>query len=118
MLRNFLIAKIHRATVKETKLDYMGSLTVDMNLLDEAGIMPHEKIEVYNMSNGARFSTYAIEGERGSGLIGVNGAAARLAYRGDQIIIAAYGMLDDKQAAKHKPTILILDKNNNIEQRL
>jgi aspartate 1-decarboxylase len=118
MLRTFLIAKIHRATVKETKLDYMGSLTIDMNLLEESGIKPHERIEVYNMSNGARFATYAIEGEKGSGIIGVNGAAARLAYPGDQIIIAAYGILDEKEAANFQPEILILDKNNKIEQRL
>lgn len=118
MLRNVLIAKIHRATVKQTELDYSGSLTIDMNLLDEAGIKPHEKIEVYNMSNGARFSTYAIKGERGSGMIGVNGAAARLAYKGDQIIIATYGMIDEKELEDHNPKILVLDKNNNIEKIL
>ncbi|MBW6516243.1 MAG: aspartate 1-decarboxylase [Candidatus Cloacimonetes bacterium] len=118
MLRTVLLAKIHRATVKKTLLDYSGSLTIDMNLLEEAGIKPYERIEVYNMSNGQRFATYAIEGERGSGMIGVNGAAARLAYPGDQIIIATFGMIDDKDIDNHKPKILIMDKDNKVEKIL
>lgn len=118
MLRTALIAKIHRATVRETKLDYMGSVTIDMDLLDEAGIVPHEQIEVYNMSNGSRFTTYAIEGKRGSGIIGINGAAARLAYPGDKVIIATYGLFEESELAKHKPKILILDGDNKIEQVL
>ena len=118
MLRTVLTAKIHRATVRTTHLDYSGSLTIDTNLLDEAGIKPFERIEVYNMSNGNRFATYAIEGESGSGMIGVNGAAARLAYPGDQIIIATYGIIDDSEIANHKPKILIMDKDNKLEKIL
>ncbi len=116
MLRTALIAKIHRATVTETKLDYSGSLTIDMDLLDKAGIKPFEKIEVYNMSNGARFSTYAIKGERDSGIIGVNGAAARLAYPGDQIIIAVYGMMNEEELDRNKPKILIMNRENKVEK--
>jgi aspartate 1-decarboxylase len=118
MLRTALVAKIHRATVTETELDYSGSLTIDMDLLDKAGIKPFEKIEVYNMSNGARFATYAIKGERGSGIIGVNGAAARLAYLGDQIIIAVYGMMNEEELEEHKPRILIMSRDNKIEKIL
>ena len=118
MLRTVLLAKIHKATVKAIKLDYSGSLTIDADLLDEAGIKPYERIEVYNMSNGNRFATYAIEGERGSGMFAVNGAAARLAYPGDQIIIATYGMVNEQEIADHRPKILILGKDNKIEKML
>lgn len=118
MLRSLLIAKLHRATVTQTELNYSGSLTIDLDLLEEAGIKPHEHIEVYNMSNGVRFTTYAIVGERGSGVIGVNGAAARLAYPGDLIIITTFGMFDEQELAEHKPKILLLDSNNKVDRIL
>jgi aspartate 1-decarboxylase len=118
MLRNVLRSKIHRATVRDTHLDYSGSLTIDTELLEIADIKPYERIEVYNMNNGERFATYAIEGKRGSGEICVNGAAARLAQRGDKIIIATYGMIDDKEIDDHKARVIILDANNKVEKIL
>jgi len=107
MLRTFLHAKIHGAIVTDVHLDYMGSLTIDQDLMDKAGIMPYERIEVYNMNNGQRFATYAIIGERGSKIIAVNGAAARLAYPGDKIIIATYVELSEEEAKNHSPNIII-----------
>lgn len=118
MLRNILRSKIHGATVKETHLDYSGSLTIDKDLLEIADIKPFERIEVYNMNNGERFATYAIEGERGSGIFGVNGAAARLAQIGDKIIIATYGMVEEKDMDGHKPKVLILNNENKVDKIL
>jgi aspartate 1-decarboxylase len=118
MLKTVLSAKIHHIKVKEVHLNYSGSLTIDQDLMDKAGISPNERVEVYNQSNGARFNTYAIAGERGTGIIGVNGAAARLAYPGDYIIIATYGIIDSKEAADHKPTILIMKEDNTIDKIL
>lgn len=106
MLRTYLNAKIHGAVVKEVNLEYVGSLTIDEDIMDGVGILPYERIEVYNMNNGERFATYAIRGERGSKIIAVNGAAARLAYPGDRIIIATYIALDEEEAKKHKPKIM------------
>ncbi len=114
MIRQFLKSKIHRATVTETDLEYNGSLTVDRDLLDAANIAIHEVVEVYNITNGSRFKTYAIEGKRGSGEICVNGAAAHLAELGDLIIIVTYCELGDDEVESHKPTVVIVDKNNSI----
>ncbi len=118
MLRSVLKAKIHRATITEADLNYEGSLTIDRNLLTAAGIIPFERVMVYNINNGERFDTYAIEGEAGSGVIGLNGAAARKGHIGDLIIIATYVMLEDSELAEFKPAILLLDEDNNIKKQL
>jgi aspartate 1-decarboxylase len=118
MLRIFLKAKIHRATVTKADLNYEGSLTIDRDLMDAAGIAEFEQIRVYNINNGERFETYAIEGKRGSGIFALNGAAARKGMVGDQIIIATYGLLTDSEAAGHTPTILLLDGQNKVKQHL
>ncbi len=118
MLRSVLKAKIHRATIIEADLNYEGSLTIDRNLLDDAGIVPFERVMVYNINNGERFDTYAIEGEAGTGVIGLNGAAARKGHVGDLIIIATYVMLEESELSEFKPTILLLDENNNVKKQL
>ncbi|MBS1262040.1 MAG: Aspartate 1-decarboxylase [Calditrichaeota bacterium] len=116
MLRRFLQAKIHQASVTETNLHYEGSLTVDRDLLDAAGLFPDEAVDVYNISNGHRFATYIIEGERGSRKIGVNGAAAHLASVGDRIIIAAYCELTPDEIESHQPVVLVLHDDNRIKR--
>ena len=113
-----LKSKIHRATVTQCELHYEGSLTVDADLLDVSGILAHEQIDVLNINSGARFTTYAIEGKRGSGIIGVNGAAARLCQNGDMIIICAYAHMDAAEAKKFKPTVVFVDDNNKHAQAL
>ncbi|HPV14668.1 MAG TPA: aspartate 1-decarboxylase [Candidatus Cloacimonadota bacterium] len=112
MLRYILLSKLHRGTVTECDINYNGSIKIDPDLLDAAGMRPFEKVEIFNVNNGERFSTYIIEGERGSGEIGINGAAARKAMVGDIVIIVNYGLMDDKEAAAHQPTIVVLDANN------
>jgi len=114
MLRTMLRAKLHRATVTEADLQYEGSLTVDLDLLDAVGLLPHEQVHCVNVNNGARFVTYLFEGERGSGVICVNGAAARLASPGDLLIVMAYGLVDDAEAATHEPRVALLDGHNRI----
>lgn len=118
MQRIFLKAKIHRATVTESDLNYEGSLTIDRDLMDAAGIQEFEQVNVYNINNGERFETYAIEGKRGSGVIGLNGAAARKGLVGDLIIIATYTLLSGDEAAGHAPTILLVDGGNRVKQHL
>ena len=118
MFRIVLKAKIHRATVTESNLNYEGSLTVDRDLMDAAGLVPFEQIKVYNINNGERFETYVIEGERGSGVIGLNGAAARKGLAGDLIIIATYVLLEESRLDGHRPTILLLDGKNRVKQHL
>ncbi len=118
MLRYMLKAKIHRATVTESDIHYEGSLTIDRDLMDTAGIVPFEQVGVYNINNGNRFETYVIEGERGTGVIGLNGAAARKGMVGDLIIIATYTAVTEDELDGYKPTILLLDKQNNIKQHL
>lgn len=108
-------SKIHRAVITQADLDYEGSLTIDQTLMEAAGIANYEKIEVYNITNGNRFSTYAIPGKRDSGVIGLNGAAARLGALGDLIIIACYVHLTEDQIADHEPTLVIADENNRIK---
>ncbi len=118
MLREFLKAKIHRATITEANLDYHGSLTIDQEIMEKAGIAPNERVHVFNINNGARFETYAIPGERGSGTIGLNGAAARLGAPGDLIIIVTYCYLTDEEIAQHQPRVLLMGKGNRIEEVL
>ncbi len=105
-------SKIHRATVTEANLNYMGSITIDEALLEAAGILPNEKIQVVNNNNGSRFETYVIKGERDSGMICLNGAAARLVQPGDTVIIIAYALLDSREARTFSPTIVMVDKQN------
>lgn len=116
MLRMMLNSKIHRATVTEADLNYVGSITIDQDLLNAVGMLPNEKVHIVNNNNGARFETYIIAGERGSGVICVNGAAARLVQRGDIVIILSYGYVMDKDARSHKPTVAIMDADNSIKE--
>ncbi len=116
MLHSMLKAKIHRATVTDSNLNYEGSLSVDRNLLAAAGLIPFERISIYNINNGERFETYIIEGE--PGVIGLNGAAARKGVTGDLIIIAAYVLLTDTELKEYKPTILLLDEHNKVKNKL
>ena len=118
MLLHMLKAKLHRGTVTEANIDYTGSITIDSHLLKESGILPMEKVQVVNINNGERFETYVIEGEKHSGVICLNGAAARLVLPGDKIIIMAYGLCTQEEAEKLNPKVFILNDNNEIEQRL
>jgi aspartate 1-decarboxylase len=112
MLRYMLIAKLHRATVTECDLNYVGSIEIDEELLDLSGMRPSERVDVYDITNGARLTTYIIKGERGSGKIGINGAAARRVHEGDRIIVVNYGLLDETEIEKHTPKIILLDEHN------
>lgn len=114
MFRNMMRAKIHRATVTEANLNYVGSITVDEDILDAVGIFPNEQVQIVDNNNGARFETYTIPGPRGSGMICLNGAAARLVQPGDIIIIMAYSMMSDDAARVHEPRIAILGDRNQI----
>ncbi|UCE65659.1 MAG: aspartate 1-decarboxylase [Candidatus Zixiibacteriota bacterium] len=105
-------SKIHRATVTGADLNYEGSISIDRNLLDTAGIMVYEKVQIVNLNNGTRFETYVIEGKAGSGEVMLNGPAARLGQVGDLIIIIAYATIHKEEADKFKPTIVIVDSNN------
>lgn len=116
MFRMMMAGKLHRATVTEADLNYVGSITIDSALLDAAGMYPNEKVHVVNNNNGARFETYIIAGERGSGVICVNGAAARLVQKGDIVIILSYVYMSDEEARVHEPTVLIMDEKNQVEQ--
>ncbi len=107
-------AKLHRACVTEADLNYIGSITIDKNLLDESGILPNEKVQVVNINTGHRFETYTLAGEKDSGTICLNGAASRLVQPGDRVIIIAYAQLKEEEAKNHKPEVLILDENNKI----
>lgn len=109
-------SKIHMAKITNADLYYEGSLTVDPDLLEAAGILPNEKVQVVNINNGQRFETYTIVGERGSGVIGLNGAAARLGHVGDKVIIICYALMDEKEAHNHKPTVVFVDENNKIKK--
>ncbi|MGO9899011.1 MAG: aspartate 1-decarboxylase [Solirubrobacteraceae bacterium] len=114
MQRTMLKSKIHRATVTDSDLHYVGSITIDPNLLDAADILEHELVAVVDVDNGARFETYTIAGQRGSGEIKLNGAAARLAHRGDTIIIISYGAYDETDLASYKPRVVHVNQNNEI----
>ena len=114
MFRTMLKSKIHRATVTQADLDYVGSLTVDRDLLDAVDLLPGEQVHVVDVTNGARLITYVIEGERGSGVIGVNGAAARLVHPGDVVIVIAYALTADAEAASLQPRVVLVDAQNRI----
>jgi aspartate 1-decarboxylase len=107
-----LQAKLHRVRVTHAVLDYEGSCGIDADLLDASGILPNQQIDIYNVSNGARFSTYAIPGRRGSGEISLNGAAARKAAVGDLLIICAFASYDEREVAAHVPTVILVDEQN------
>lgn len=109
-----LKAKIHRAVVTQADLDYVGSITVDSKLLRESGIMEYERVEIADIDNGSRFETYTIAGEEGSGVICLNGAAARCVNVGDKIIIMAYAQMTPEEAKTHKPTVIFVDGQNQI----
>ncbi len=111
-----LYSKLHRATVTDANLNYVGSITVDQNLLDAVNMRVGQKIDIVNVNNGERFSTYIIPGERGEGDICLNGAAARKVHKGDKIIIIAYASMTEEEADKHQPKIVILDEDNSIAQ--
>ena len=115
MLRTMLNGKIHQATVTEANLNYVGSITIDSHILDAAGMLPNEKVQVVNNNNGTRFETYIIEGSRGSGVICVNGAAARLVQPDDIVIILSYVQVDAEEAENHLPNIVLMGENNRIE---
>ena len=112
MLRSMLLSKIHRATVTEADLDYVGSITLDETLMEKANLLPFEQVRVYNISNGERFETYVMNGPRNSGTICINGAAARKAARGDLIIIANYAMMEEEEAKSHIPRLVFVDAKN------
>ena len=116
MLVTLLRCKLHRATVTECDLHYQGSLAIDAELIRAAGLLINEHIEVYNIDNGERFTTYVIEGKAGSGIIGLNGAAARKACVGDKIIICSYAAMSLEEAKTHKPRVVVLGPKNAIER--
>jgi aspartate 1-decarboxylase len=113
-----LKSKIHRARVTQVDLDYEGSIAIDRSLMEASDILPFERVEVLNVNNGARFSTYAIEGEANSGIIGINGAAARLAARGDIVIILSYRQVPDDDAVNMAPRIIRVDSRNRVAEPL
>jgi len=116
MLRPMLIGKIHRATVTQANLDYVGSITIDADLLDAADVLPGQQVDVVDVTNGARLTTYAIAGERGRGGVGINGAAAHLIHPGDVVIIIGYGMLTDAEARTRPAHVVFVDADNRIVQ--
>ena len=116
MRLNMLKGKIHRATVKQAALDYVGSITIDVDLLEASGIIKYEKVQIVDVDNGARFETYAIAGERGSGMICLNGAAARCVQPNDKIIIMCYCDMDEEEAKAHKPKVVFVDDENKISR--
>lgn len=117
MLRTMCGGKIHRARVTDANLHYVGSITIDPALLEQADILPYEQVHVVNINNGARFETYVIEGERNSGDMIINGAAARLAEPGDLIIVMNYTMMSDEEARAHQPRVVLVDENNRPVQQ-
>lgn len=118
MYLEMMKAKLHRATVTEANLNYVGSITIDKNLLEATGILPNEKVQIVNNNNGARLETYVIEGPADSGVICLNGAAARLVQPGDKVIIIAYCYMDKSEAHDHEPKVIVLDENNKISDEI
>lgn len=116
MLVTLMRAKLHRATVTQADLDYEGSISIDRDLLERSGILPHEQVDVLNITTGARFTTYAIEAPRGSRTIGVNGAAARLVQAGDKVIVVAYGQLPLEEARNYAPNVVLLGEGNEVKR--
>jgi aspartate 1-decarboxylase len=118
MFRTMMKSKIHRATVTEANLNYVGSITIDEDLIELVDMYPNEKVQIVNNNNGARLETYIIPGPRGSGVICLNGAAARLVQTGDTVIIVSYAMMTDEEARAYHPTIAIMGENNQVAQLL
>jgi aspartate 1-decarboxylase len=114
MLREMLQGKLHRATVTACRLEYAGSLTVDIDLLERAGLIEHQKIQLLNCNNGNRLETYLLRGERGKREIIVNGAAARLAYTGDRVIVAAFAIYSEEELRSYHPKVLVLNERNEV----
>lgn len=116
MTIQMLKGKIHRAVVVQAELNYVGSITVDPELMEAAGILEYEKVQIVDVENGSRFETYTIEGERGSGMICLNGAAARMVQTGDHIIIMCYCDMTPEEAKSHKPKVVFVDEDNHIKR--
>ncbi|WP_455821595.1 aspartate 1-decarboxylase [Clostridium butyricum] len=116
MILTMLKGKIHRATVTQAELNYMGSITIDKTLMEASGIIENEKVQIVNKNNGARLETYVIPGKRDSGIICLNGAAARLVQPGDQVIIIAYAQMKEKEAKEHKPKVVFVNDDNSIKE--
>lgn len=116
MFRTMMKAKIHRARVTEANLNYVGSVTIDQDIIDKVGILPREKVQIVNNNNGTRIETYVIPGERGTGVVCLNGAAARLVQPGDTVIIVTYAMLSDDELTTFKPKVALMNENNKVEQ--
>lgn len=116
MQRIMLKSKIHRGTVTDSNLDYEGSVAIDEGLMEAAGIHPFEQVEIYNITNGSRLTTYAIKGEKGSGTISINGAAAHLAGKGDMVIIVSFSVMDEAEAAGHEPVLVYVDADNAVKK--
>jgi len=117
MMRKMMRAKIHRATVTEANVDYEGSITIDRRLMDATDLLPNEAVCVWNVTNGNRFETYAVEGPPDSGVVCVNGAAAHLVRAGDLVIIAAFTWLEEDAARKHEPKVVFVDEQNRIREK-
>ena len=117
MRRSFFKSKIHRATVTHADLDYEGSVSIDEDLLDAAGIWPYEQVHIWNITRGTRLTTYALRGERGSGVICINGAAAHLNKPGDLVTLATFAELEPSEARAHQPTVVLVDERNKIVAR-
>lgn len=118
MLKIMMKSKIHRARVTESNLHYEGSITIDETLMEQADIIPYEQVQIYNVTNGERFTTYAIKGDKNSGVICINGAAAHKAKKDDLIIIASYASYDEKELATFKPKKVYVDDNNRVKNQL
>lgn len=118
MIRTMMNSKIHRARVTESNLNYVGSITIDQDILDAVDILPNEKVAIVNNNNGARFETYVIAGKRGGGQICLNGAASRLVEVGDVVIIMTYVQLDENELLTHSPKVAVMNENNEIEQMI
>ncbi len=116
MFRTMMKSKIHRARVTEANLNYVGSITIDQNILDQTNIVVNEKVQIVNNNNGARLETYVIPGERGSGVICLNGAAARLVQPNDVVIIVSYALIPESEIASHQPIVAIMNEKNEIEE--
>ncbi|WP_101844066.1 aspartate 1-decarboxylase [Halobacillus sp. Marseille-P3879] len=116
MFRTMMKSKIHRARVTEANLNYVGSITIDQDLMDKVNILPHEKVQIVNNNNGARLETYVIAGERGSGVVCLNGAAARLVQPEDVVIIVSYAIVNEEEMADFKPKIAIMNERNQVTE--
>ncbi|WP_010650620.1 aspartate 1-decarboxylase [Oceanobacillus massiliensis] len=116
MFRTMMKSKIHRATVTEANLNYIGSVTIDEGILEQVDILPHEKVQIVNNNNGSRLETYVIPGEKGSGVVCLNGAAARLVQKGDTVIIVSYAVVSEEELESHRPKVAIMNELNQIEQ--